>query len=367
MVLTDQEPKRYDKRVVAQKRPRYRNAAVFVAAALVILIAVPAVALLRDWDTPPLDQEFPPGISELVVYDADDGVGDACAWRMDFDPNGVPVLAGGPCGILRLDGAKWSRVAEVERSGLMDLAVGPNGTVWLASVDAELQSVTGDSVTSHELVASAVEVTPDGTVWVSRYDPHQLPALVSFDGTTWVVHDVDPVEELIMGPDGTLWTLAFVPIDYDPASGTVTGVNPIVGRFVDGLYTTQPVPSGFEGDHATIAPDGALWMIRQTDRLVMREGVSDVESEIVRFDGKEWTALVVPFPEANDVAVHPDGTVWVSSSLYGLFSYDGVEWQRYGTGEGLPGEEVNFVEIGPDGSVYVGTRLGLARLMPDSD
>ncbi len=87
--------------------------------------------------------------------------------------------------------------------------------------------------------------------------------------------------------------------------------------------------------------------------------------EAVRYDGEEWTTIAMPFPEPIDIAVHPNGTVWVGSQVYGVFASDGEEWVRYGTAEGLPSEMVNFVEIGPDGSVYVGTSLGVARITTD--
>ena len=69
-----------------------------------------------------------------------------------------------------------------------------------------------------------------------------------------------------------------------------------------------------------------------------RNGVTDVQIEAVRYDGEAWTTLVIPFPEAIDIAVHPDGTVWIGSQIYGVFAHDGTDWVRYGVAEGLPGE-----------------------------
>jgi ligand-binding sensor domain-containing protein len=62
--------------------------------------------------------------------------------------------------------------------------------------------------------------------------------------------------------------------------------------------------------------------------------------------------------------VHPDGTVWVISSLYGAFAYDGSDWVQYGIEEGLPDLKSSFVAVAPDGSVYIGTRLGVTRITP---
>jgi sugar lactone lactonase YvrE len=135
---------------------------------------------------------------------------------------------------------------------------------------------------------------------------------------------------------------------------------------VDGVHTTEPAPDGFEGERLTIAPDGALWVIGGTGRLVEREGITDTEWALIRYDGADLSTIVLPFPEPNDLAIHPDGTVWISSSSYGVFTHEGGEWVRY-SADGLPDEAVSFVEIGPDGAVYVGSRLGVTRISAEPD
>lgn len=380
MVITDHGHARQDERNISRSRPWYRRSAALATALVIALIAVPAVGLLRDWDTPPpLDRDFPPGISQIVLYGPDEGVGEYCATSMDFDASGGPVL-GGICGVLVLDGGQWSRVAHAEggTGGLMDIAVAGDGTLWVADIDRDLQSVADDSATGHGFSAMVVEIATDGTVWALRLsipEPSDQvvlfhgPELLSYDGSAWFAPDIGPVSDIVAGLDGSLWTLARTPIDDDPSTQTPLRGRWMLGRFLDGTFTTEPMPfDALESslENLTVAPDGALWMIHGTNRVVMREGISDTETEIVRFDGSEWTSLVVPFSHVNDVAVHPNGTVWATSSLYGVFAYDGDQWRRYGTAEGLPSEGAYFVEIGPDGSVFVGTTLGLVRLTLDT-
>ncbi len=366
VVLIEKEPGGREDKATREPGPRVRKRFVLVAAALLVLLAVPAIAMLIDWDTPPLDQEFPAGPIGPVVYGAEAGIGEYCAWRMDFEAGGVPVMAG-PCGVLRLEGEDWRVVnAEVGSGSLMDIAIAPDGTVWLADIDGPVKSVVGAVVTNHPVRASRVEVTQDGTVWARRYDPPNLPALMSFDGTAFVAHDVGPVDELMAAADGSLRTLALDRVEYDPETQTATEWPLLLGRMDNGTYTTEPVPEGVGREYLTLAADGTLWAIGETGRVIEREKVSDSEWALTRYDGSELVTVAIPFAEPNDVAVHPDGTVWVSSSLYGAFAYDGLEWRRYGVSEGLPSEEVTFVEIGPDGSVYIGTRLGVARVVPDN-
>ena len=256
--------------------------------------------------------------------------------------------------------------AESASASLMDVAVAPDGTVWLADIDGPILSIDAGTLTNHAVTARAVEVTTDGTVWAIRYGPNLLPALMSYDGTTFVEHDIGPVDELIAADDGPLWTLAVPSADYDSETQTAPEWRLMIGQMVDGVYSSEIAPEGF-GDHATLAPDGALWAIGQTGRIIEREGATDTEWTLVRWDGTEMTTIIVPFPEPNGIAVHPDGTVWVTSSLYGAFAYDGGDWVQYGREEGLPDLESSFVAIAPDGSIYIGTRLGVTRITPSTD
>jgi len=361
MIQNQMKPTTREKRALLERSRWSRRRFALVAGMLLVLVAVPAIALLIDLDTPPLDQEFPEASAPIVVYGAAEGVDEYCAWRMDFDPAGVPVMAGS-CGVLRLDNGTWDVVsAEVGSGSLMDIAVAPDGTVWLADIDGPILSLSNETLTSHGLRARAVEVTSDGTVWAIRYDPNLLPALMSYDGTTFVEHDIGPVDELIAADDGSLRTLAVVPIDYDSETQSVTEWHLTIGHMLDGAYTSELAPEGF-GDHATLAPDGALWSIGGSGRIIEREGVTDTEWALVRWDGIETEAIIIPFPEPNDVAVHPDGTLWVTSSLYGAFSYDGDDWVQFGLDEGLPDLRSTFVAVAPDGSVYIGTHLGVTRI-----
>jgi hypothetical protein len=363
MVHTKEKPTTREDRAVGERSPWTRKRLALVAAAFFVLIAVPAVALLVDFDTPPLDQEFPEGSAPIVVYGVAEGVDEYCAWRMDFDSNDVPVMAGA-CGVLRLDGEQWGVAsAEVGSGSLMDIAIAPDGTVWLADIDGPILSIDAGTVTSHAVRARAVEVTTDGTVWAIRYGPNLSPVLMSYDGTAFVEHNIGPVDELMAGDDGSLRTLAVVPVDYDPETQAASEWHLMLGEMVDGVYTSELAPEGF-GDHATLAPDGALWAIGQTGRHIEREGVTDTEWTLVRWDGSEMKTIIIPFPEPHNIAVHPDGSVWVASSLYGAFAYDGDDWVQYGMEEGLPDLESAFVAAAPDGSVYIGTRLGVTRITP---
>lgn len=370
-MITD-HTSRHDQRLdTTSRRPWYRRSVVLVAAAVLLLIAVPAVAYLLDLDTPPLDQDFPPGEPGMTVYGADEGVGEYCAAEIAFRSNGAPVL-GGQCGLLELDPeGNWvSMGGEIGTSGLVDMAVAPDGTVWVAAIDHELQSVAGGVVTTHGFTARAVEVTPDGAVYASKYDLDaidELASLLRFDGSTWEELDVGPMEELVLGPEGVLHALGTIPEGYDPATGSADRWVPMIGTFDGDNYTVVPIPEIYAGGSATVDPDGTLWLIGGgMGEIIERQGVTDVQWALVKYDGADWSKIEIPFPEPIDVAVHPEGTVWVASTLYGAFAFDGDSWVRYSILEGLPTEGAWFVDVAPNGDVYVGTSLGIARITPEA-
>jgi len=346
-------------------RPRYRHSAVLVAVALIVLLAVPAIALLLD-DGPPLDRDFSAAEEPmLTVYGTDQGLPDGCAWRIAFTPTGAP-LVGGHCGVLELTDGRWNLVADEEAVGLslMDLAVDGDGGIWIASPDQALRRLIGGTVIEMEIGSPYVAIGHDGTIWAVDFPyggsaTEGPPTLVSYSAGLWrhiggasLENGVsEGVHQVAVGSDGTVWIL------IGEELARVSGDRLEAAGF-DGPGNGSP------GSLAT-APDGAVWVVVQSNEVVDRLGVSDVLAYIVRYDGSSSTSIEVPFAEISGLAVHPDGTVWASSSLHGVFSYDGEEWTRYGMAEGMPSNEVHSLEIAPDGSIYAGTPRGLVHIRAD--
>ena len=346
-------------------RPRYRRRAVLVAVGLIVLLAAPAVALWLDDGPPPLDRAFnSPEEPILAVYGSELGLPDGCAWRIAFAPTGTP-LVGGYCGVLELTDGRWVLIAdeEVVGPGLNDLAVDDDGGVWVASTDQPLRRLIGDTVVEMEIGSPYVAIDPDGRIWAVDF-PYAgdaaagPPTLVSYSAGSWrhiggasVDNGAsEGVSDVAVGSDGTVWIL------IGDELARVSGGRLEVAEF-DGPANGSPMS-------IETAPDGAVWVVVASNEVIDRLGVSDTLAYIVRYDGSSSTSLEVPFSEINDLAVHPDGTVWASSP-HGVFSYDGEEWTRYGMAEGMPVNQAEFVEIAPDGSVYAGTELGVVHIRSD--
>ena len=90
------------------------------------------------------------------------------------------------------------------------------------------------------------------------------------------------------------------------------------------------------------------------------EGVS-------RFDGSNWDSYTVlngrlPSDAVRDLAVCPDGSVWVATDrgLARLSDSESIFYDRAGySGAGLLSDNILSVACGPDGTVWVGTDVGL--------
>jgi hypothetical protein len=343
--------------------PRNRRRAVLVAVAFITLLAVPAVALWLDDGPPPLDRYFRSADDPLLaVYGSEQGLPDGCAWDIAFASNGTP-LVGGDCGVLELTDGRWVLIADQEAVGLslMDLAVDDDGDIWIGSPDQPLRRLIGDTVVEMEIGSPHVAIGRDGTIWAVDFPylgnaTEGPPTLVSYSAGSWrhvggasVDNGVsEGVHEVAVGSDGTVWVL------IGDELARVFGGGLEVADF-DGPDNGSPM-------FLATAPDGVVWVGMQSNEVVDRLGVSDVLAYIVRYDGTSSTSLEVPFSEINDLAVHPDGTLWASSP-HGVFSYNGEEWTRYGMAEGMPINGATFVEIAPDGSVYAGTELGLVNIV----
>jgi streptogramin lyase len=346
------ESKRAD-RSSERTAPLYRHRAVLVLVALAVLVAVPAVAsLLGADDPPPLDREF--GTVEeplLTVYGSERGIPDGCAWRVAFAPVGTP-LVGGHCGVFELADGRWDLIATEEAVGVsfMDLVVDGDGGVWVASPDQPLRRLIGDMVTEMEIVSPWIAVAPDGTIWAVDFGPTTENELVVYAEGSWRrIEGVEMVHGVTVDADANAWILAGDELLR------------VAGDRLDVVEFERP--EGSLSDVIT-ASDGAVWLVVDTSETIDRLGVSDTVTYIVRHDGSSSSRVEVPFAEISDLAVHPDGTLWVSS-IHGLFFYDGVGWTRYGIAEGMPANQVHSLEIAPDGSVYATTDRGVVRIRTD--
>ena len=230
-------------------------------------------------------------------------------------PDGAQWFIAEDNGVVRRDGQEWTRFGVAD--GLMDmpskLIVTRDGALWASG--------------SHEHVAATARL--DGSEWILKRHPQLSwrvdPRAVyeAFDGTLWFAAAVDWWLYGFLGGvvvfDGTSWI-------HHPA--------PSMMHYARGIGQSS---------------DGILWF---GGRLFGFDGVRSV-----RFTGPEM--LAEDFIDA--VYTTPGGDLWLGSRTYGVFRYDGTDWQRFDYGDGLADNGVRSIFQDRDGAIWVGTAEGVSR------
>ena len=319
---------------------------------------------------------FAPGV--FVTYGAEQGVADGCGYSIGLA--GGDVYLAGECGLLHFDGSGFQFVTEIPYVGLQTLAVTPDGSVWMGNSDTDVVQWTGRELIEHDMRSPWIEATGDGTVWARQYprldewgdEEFVRNMLMRFDGSQWS-HEPEPgaVVGLDVALDGTLWVTERSERELN--EGVITAYY-VLKSYAGSSWTTQQTPDGFSGI-VGFAADGAI--IVSLDHRV--------EGDFAAFHGEEWTTYEMPTLEELEIPVRidsfetfesldmygptitEDGTLWAySKSSYGVFSFDGDEWTRYTTEDGLASSRITFLEVGPDGSLWFGTEdAGVTRYLPE--
>lgn len=190
------------------------------------------------------------------------------------------------------------------------LALGHDGEVWQWKSRNNWGRLPG----SFTRLALDKENTPWGVAADGRVMRYQGSFWVDFPGSA---------RDIASGPDGSLW---IVQTDGTPAF------------WVERQRAWQALPPGSAVRRLAIAPDGRPWVI-------------DEAGQVARLVDKQWESL--PALDAVELAIGPEGTVFVASTDKRLWRWDafGKRWER------LNGEAAT-VAVGPRGKPWIANADG---------
>ena len=250
-------------------------------------------------------------------------------------------------------------------SGFM-VDVTPDGSVWL-SVDEGDHGLfrLGEDPVFEDVTVWPLrrEVAPDGSLWgIGDTPDDRTDGIFSFDGegrTLRATTTGDP-HALAVGPDGTVWA----------ASQTA-----LFRLEDDGSLTTFDWSDVYGGDarwlELAVTPDGDVWLVGS------RSDAPTGGELLLRFDGEGWARIPGPIPGPEGwepgrgrglLEVGADGTLWVKASRTSVARFDDPGWTTLTEADGVEPWGVpddvftNVLEVAPDGSLWL---IGLQTDEPE--
>ncbi|MEA3511356.1 MAG: hypothetical protein U9R51_07980, partial [Actinomycetota bacterium] len=269
------------------------NWAVAVSAAVAVLVLIGGVTLLLDGSsTDDVVEEPPPTVATTTPMTIPDATPTSVP---EATPTSVPgtTIPAAPIPELSASGLLTTDFINEVR----DLAMAPDGTVWVATRGGVVQWDVGGSV-------RAVYGEQDG-----------LPTA--------------GVERIVVATDGTVWAIGWGWIAYYDETWQPIEIN------------TGELPGELTAD----TTDGVWAVGGEVLFYLDRDG-----AEQISIPAGDWNGY-------DGVAVDEAGRVWMVSGDgdHGVVVYDGGSWREFTIADGLPSHILSGIAVAPDGTVWIST------------
>lgn len=183
-----------------------------------------------------------------------------------------------------------------------------------------------------------VQTAGDGQMWVGTVEG--IDVFNSADPRRAIDHHtmLGPVTAMHAGRAGQMW----VSTDFR------------IGTFADGRFS--PIPRSVAPMHVYVIAahaDGTAW--------VCHSGAATLS----RSDGRTLWPVVdpaIPPQRCMDIAVDPQGRVWIAFTGGHIRVYEHGKFWSLGTADGLPSAPLHTLYADRHGTVWVGTAEGLSRI-----
>jgi ligand-binding sensor domain-containing protein len=282
---------------------------------------------------------------------------------VDFDPDGNAWI-GVDSSLIFYDGNRT--ISHDAGSEILDVSVGPDGKVWLATKDRGLALFSDEKFTYYtkqnaglprDLII-AVEAAPDGSVWFSS-SAHQLGGLMHFDGKKF---------ELFTPENSLLNQNVIIDLKVDKngniffsSEGTVTQAK----VFMIDSHRNWKVLGGDVIFYWLVALDlnSKSEVLVATDHSL--SSCMDCYTNAVSIYRKgKWNKIDADFEldYFNRMFVDKRDYIWVQGSIKGdyesYFVFDGKEWRRSAKGQ-IPDAFIHSVKVDEQNNIWFCTSEGI--------
>lgn len=299
-------------------------------------------------------------------------------------------------GLTSFDGTNWtwynSENSDLPHNWLLSLLI-HDGTIWIGSAHSGLISFDGST---WQTFSFADELYPDdhpfppnepplrslavdsgGTIWIGTV------LLVSFDGTTFELHDYPDegstrqIRSLAIDAAGTKWT-ATLDGQFGSFDGTTWTLfdstnSEISDHHAQTIFIAENGTKWIGTDDCLIAYDNINWTLYDTENSdIIGNSVTSVlmgmggvlwtgtDNGLSSYYTNSWTEHTtsptgLPSSHIQSVAIDASGTKWFGTED-GVASFDGQNWTSFTTyNSDIPTTGVSSIAVGDDQRVWMGT------------
>lgn len=249
-------------------------------------------------------------------------------------------------GAMHYNGSAWN-VVDID-DGLVSneitaITIGLDGLVWFGSFDRGVSSFDGQKWTrylTNDILPSnnvyAIDVTESGYIWLS-----QPNAASYFDGQQWTTYnqigslEYNDVRQIFIDDNESVWF------------GTFDGIAHLEGN-----------------DWTTYSEKEFEWLKSISCMAKGSDGVyyfGSFTRGVSQFDGKTWKRLArVIDVDVQTLLVSSQGSLWIGTSLEGLYYYNDEHWEHYTKVNGLLENTITALDEAPNGTICAGTFSGIS-------
>jgi len=306
-------------------------------------------------------------------------------------------------GITRYAPALWQRPAGMEEfdSPVHAIAEDRDGRLWMSATDYVLE-LKGDAWTRYGLPrglrtktveTNSLAPLADGRILVQVVSEDRTDSILALNPATgrftgWPHPEGRVITQLTQRPGGGVWVGSEVKgipgfrlEVYDGASlrrvlqlgREWTGANLrsilerktgeiwLGGSAGGGLYRNGQFSNPFQS--ANGYSDVGVFLLAS---LPTGELVAGGRDQILKYDGKSWTAMRTGLDRVRHLTTQRDGTLWVASAL-GVHRLKDGSWINHQVEEGLPTAIACTIFLDSRNRLWAGTSRGLVLYHPSAD